>query len=387
MKLHSFPARSPIQFLIKPQTSAAEVLQQSRDEALESRAQYRQELTREVLWKGAVGAGVGAALLGGAYQMPHGLWVGVAFGASVGIYTAWEALHRQKTGQVQVQLDGKNYTKPFAGNLQKYELNPEEAELVVKSQSPDAGRITAFQGKLASLNQPLGAWKDSAPILRELASQRRLVAQLDQPTPNGQSVVHLVDAVGAARLAEEGKSVYLVQAQEPKDVQRSLTLYSLNRASSKSHLEEYKVLERQVEYQLHPLRQPSDLQSIPDGLGVPEGMLGLLEKSQSYSEVLNRGQQEASQAIHSPEFGNGPIQYSENQYYTSSQRLQNNSLQFTPKPGNTTHVNLPGLLGLIGTTAGLATALALTGPGVPGPALIAGTVGFLGGRALGRALI
>jgi hypothetical protein len=361
----------------------------SRQRAESAASNYHKELGRRSLERGLLGGVVGAALLGGAYQIPHGFVIGPLFGASVGLYTAWESLHREKTGTVTVRLDDKTYEKPFYSHPNRVALTEEEARFQVLAEGGGgASQVRAYHG---NVDEPtaggMESWKSQASTLRGLAEQRRLVASLGQTTEDGQAVVHLVDGLAAARLAAQGGKVYVVCAEPPQDREHSMTMMGFNVARSVSNAEEYRYLERGVDYQLLPLRTPADLVGVAEAQGVPEGMFGLLENAQHYAEVVNCGNQIAMGETDSPEFGNRPARHSERVSHSVQERLKDRGLKFEAGVITRHYANLPALLGLAGTTAGLMTALALTGPGAPGPALMAATVGFLGGRALGRVLI
>ena len=369
----------------------ADLLCLHRQELADAAAQgYHKELARRSVERGVFGGVLGAALLGGAYNLPHGFVVGPLFGAGVGVYTAWESLHRQKSGKVTVKLDDQVYVKPFYGHPSKVALSPQEAQFQLLAQGGDSpSRVRAYNGKVAEpAAEAMAGWKDQAGSLRQLAEQRRLVASFGEKTEDGQAVVHLVDGLAAARLAAQGGKVYLVCAEAPKDVEHSLTMMGFNVAHSESNAEEYRYLERGVNYTLVPLQTPADLAKVQgDGRGVPEGMFGLLENATHYGEVVNFGNQLASAETYSPEFGTKPTRHSDRSSHFQQKRLQERNLNFESGLTTRHRINLPALLGLAGTAAGMMTAMAFTGPAVPGPALMAATVGFLGGRALGRAII
>ncbi|MBT9584442.1 hypothetical protein IV102_13955 [bacterium] len=381
-------SRAPVSFMRPEEVDRLCLASQERaDQASQT---YHKELARRSLERGLFGGVLGAALLGGAYNVPHGFLIGPLFGAGVGLYTAWEGLHRQQTGHVTVELDSQVYQKPFQGHPRQVALTPQEAHFQLLAQGgASPGRVRAHRGALPEAPpQALVAWKEQAAPMRHLAEQRRLVASFGDQTEDGQPVVQLVDAVAAATLASQGARVYVVNAQAPEDVEHSLSMVGFNVAHSQSNSEEYRYLEREVEYSLVPVRLPEDVAQVQaPGLGVPEGMFGLLENASRYAEVVNSGQQMASGETDSPEFGTRPIRHSDRTSFTENLRLQDRNLNFQGGLTTRHRINLPALLALGGTTAGLMAAMAFTGPGVPGPALMAATVGFLGGRALGRALI
>lgn len=363
-------------------------ISQDRSESAERR--YKEALRSQCLIRGAAGGVAGALLLGGAYQLPHGYLIGPIFGASVGVLTAWDAMRRQSTGKVQFDLDGKTYSKSFYGHPSKVALTAEEVEAqILAGGAQPSSRVNPFDGKVPELPaEALADWKDYAPQMGKLAAQRRLVASFEEKTANGQDAVHLLDGLAAARLAAQGGKVYLVNAQEPKDQQRWLTMVGFNVARSESLAEEYRYLERGVDYQLVPLKTPADLAlAQPEGRGVPEGMAGLLENATHYREVVKCGNQKAEAETDSPEFGTRPIRHSDRSSYYQSSRADGDELRFEAGVTTRHHLNFPALLGLAGTAVGMAVAMANTGPGVPGPALIGAVTGFLTGRALGRAII
>jgi hypothetical protein len=362
----------------------------SQQRAEQASHSYHKELAMRSLQRGLVGGVLGGALIGGAYQLPHGELIGPLFGAGVGLYTTWESMHRQNTGKVTVRLDGETYKKSFRGDPTKVALTPKEVQFQLLAQGQASpSRVRAYNGKVAEPQVSLLApWKEQAGALRELGEQRRLVASFGQKTEDGQSALHLVDALAAAKLAAAGANVYRVNAQAPKDVEHSLTMVGFNVAHSESNSEEYRYLERTVDYTLTPLHSPADVaQAGAASHGVPEGMFGLLENATSYGEVINYGNHLDSAETYSPEFGRSPTRESSRSSYAEQRRLGDHDLNFESGISTVHHVNLPALLALTGTAAGLMTAMAFTGPGVPGPALMAATVGFLGGRAAGRALI
>ena len=361
----------------------------SQDRADSARSSYKQEMTRNCLVRGAIGGVAGYALLSQAYQMPHAELLGPLLGAGVGLYTAWEGLHREQTGKVSVQLDDKTYTKKFVGSGDRVALTPEEARFqLIGSGVPDPSQIKPMSAQ--QIPEPtaeqLAPWKEQAGQLKQLGEQRRLVASFGQVTADYQPIVHLVDSVNAAKLAACGKTVYAVEAQEPKDVTHTMSMTGFNVKHSKATSEQFKYHERTVDYTLIPLTNPSQLALVKPAQGVPESMFGLLEKSNAYAEIVNVGQSHADSETDSPEFGTRATVHKDSYYFSSQQRLPK-AMDLESGIRTVQHVNLPALLGLVGTTAGLITAMCFTGPGVPGPALIGATLGFLSGRAAGRAII
>lgn len=383
----SFDSSPRIRRLLSGQPETPQTIQEDRREDAEvARSQYRRELGRRSLERGVFGGALGAALLGGAYNMPYGFVLGATFGAGVGLYTAWESLHRENTGKVSVTHDGKTYNKPFVGHPSKVELSPSEAQAIFKSRGADSSQVQPFQGKI-ELAGDTAAWRPHAATLSQLAEQRRLVAQLGQDSGDGQKAVHLVDALTAADLAQQGMAVYVVNAQPAQDTEHSLTMLGFNVARTQSDSQEFRYKERGLDYQLTPLKTPGDLANVGQAAGVPEGMFGLLENANHYAEIVHAGQNLASAETYSPEFGTAPTRSSDRSSRDERSRVQNSHLNFESGLTTRYHLNYPGLLGLAGTAAGLVTAMAVTGPGVPGPALMAATVGFLAGRAAGRAII
>lgn len=378
--------------LISPPETQKELVDTLVSESLEradqAKSNYNKEWARRSVERAVIGGALGTVLLGGAYNMPHGYVIGPLFGVGVGLYTAWEGLHRQQTGTVKVTHDGQESERDFYGHPSKVAMTAEEVQfkLLAEGQASPS-RVLAFNGQAPEpAPEKLAPWKEQAPALKKLAEERRLVADFGQKTPDGQTALHLVDGLTAARLAANGQSVYAVNAGAPKDVEHSLTLVGFNVAHSESNSEDYRYLQREVDYTLTQLKTPEDLAGLAQAQGVPEGMFGLLEGVTKYGEILNYGNFRASGETYSPEFGNKPIRRSDRSSWEETLRVEDRRLNYSGGLTTRFQMNFPALLGLGGTAAGLMTAMAITGPGVPGPALMAATIGFLGGRAIGRAI-
>lgn len=365
-----------------------QVVSFSQDRADQAKSDYHKEWARRSVERAVIGGALGTVLLGGAYNMPHGYVIGPLFGVGVGLYTAWEGLHRQKTGTVRVNLDGQESRRPFYGHASKLALTPQEAQFKLLAEGhANPSKVGPYNGQAQEpAAERLAPWKEVAPALKELAEQRRLVASFGQTTADGKPALHLVDAIAASKLAANGVPVYVVNAGAPKDVEHSLTLLGFNVARSESNSEDYRYLQREVDYSLTPLKSPADLAEVAAAQGVPEGMFGLLENATHYGEVLNYGNFLSSGETYSPEFGTRPTRSDSRSSWDETLRAQEKRLNYAGGTTTRFQMNFPALLGLAGTAAGLMTAMAITGPGVPGPALMAGTLGFLSGRALGRAI-
>lgn len=383
MRIAQTPPTSAARFastLTGPQDRVNDFFVSSSQERFEhARSSYHRELVTQGLTRGVIGGVAGYAFSGGA------LWAPVA-GAAIGLYTAWESQNRENKGNVTVHLDGQQYSKPFYGDPGNYQLSPKESEFMSLARgtaSPSA--VTPLQNPQIPAASPeqLAPWKTGAGALRELAGQRRLVATLGGQTQDGQKSAHIVDSISAARIAATGGQVYIVDAKPAQTVDHQLALVALNGSQSKANSEDYRYQEKTVDYSLTALTNPAQLANPGKAEGVPEGMFGLLRDKTSYSEITSFGDTRHISETQSPEFGTGGIRHSDH-IDSSSRRRTAEGVQTESMIRTTHHLNFPALLGLAGSCAGMITAMSLVGPGVPGPVVLGGAVGFLAGRATGR---
>jgi hypothetical protein len=129
--------------------------------------------------------------------------------------------------------------------------------------------------------------------LRALGAERRLVASFGQTSRYGKAAVNVVDAATARGILAASRSsesrLYVVSVQ---DVRASAHTYSvdsrsLNRTSAHvKNRSDYTTTT--VDYDLRPILEASDLDTVPSGRGVPPGLLGLYRDGGSFSPVVQR---------------------------------------------------------------------------------------------------
>lgn len=228
--------------------------------------------------------GAGGALLNSTLG-PLGMAVGAAIGAGIAFEGDWRKFH----GRAEIKVDGEvKDRRGFYLRAADFQLKPEELHLRLTAQGILGDRI---QPQNAPAVQPdpalLSGWKQSQPALKDLAEQRRLVADLGGQSDYGKPALHPVQALQAAELLASGHSVFLISGKT-EDRQRSLEIDSKNHERTMIHHEKHQFVERKFDYQLRPLHTPQDLADVPAGQGLPEGMMGVYANESSFTTVVSQ---------------------------------------------------------------------------------------------------
>jgi hypothetical protein len=336
-----------------------------------NRKNVQQDFVFQSLSLGALGGAAG-------YVLGDLSPIGAAFGVGFGAYLAFNRTLRPNSGEVEIELDGQVRKTRYYSNPDSYLKTAQEvrAEMLVNGtlgEQIPAPKIQA--GDIPELPASAEVMQMRTE-LKELAAQRKLVADLGQLSRYGHPVLQQIDARVAAKFLTAKKAVFAV-AGESKDIKHSLRVSAANNRSTvrKSQLETY--IERQYDYRLTELQAGAANQKLPLGSGLPEGLFGVYRDQESCAITV------ASDEQH----GLGAVSDTRTLDRFSSRRLSRDSSVDLGQEGQakvvtTSSVNVRDLVTMGGVLIGLVGGMQWA-PGVPSAALIGGALGGVVGRELG----
>lgn len=316
-------------------------------------------------------------VLGGALGLAMGNMspVGGLVGLGVGTYIAFNKTVRKDSGTVQVDLDGQTRKTHYFGRPENYVQTPQEvrAEMIASGQLGE--RIGVFAPPESEGGAPSSFSAKEQQALKNLAGEKRLVADFGQKSEYGYEVLNPVDSLTAARLMESGKEVFLVTGSS-KDTKHSLDVVASNNRSTvrKHHSSSY--LERTYDYTLTPLEK-EQLETSPQGEGLPEGFHGVYKNHLLTSLVMGEDDQ-AGMGVTDKDYNKTSFDY---RRVTRDQNIDMGS-QEKARVITTASVNVRDLVTMVGVLAGMVTGMSVS-PGVPTAVLLGGAVGGVAGRELG----
>jgi hypothetical protein len=362
-----------------------------QDDFQRDRGVYRQGVMANMLPFGVGGSIFGLSLteipaIAAAVSLPVSfICAGIVAGATVG----WLRHKFNHTGKVTVDLDGKKSTAPYYEHPEHYKKSPQMLRSIMTAKGVLGEKIlphTFKEGDIPSGLDPkkLDELRSYAKDLVKLEKDRRLVASFGKKSRYGKDALQLVDANMARDLIAGGKTVYVVNGKETTQVPhhyRADLLKGQNSEHIEAMTETFDYQETKFDYSLTPLKTPGDLSKVEKGTGIPEGIMGVYDGEQSYSEVVFRDKQFGyGKSDHGPRTSSEVFKYN----HARESRVDDPSI----KPSGSAEVkfvqrpNFPFLLGMTGAVAGGFTAMSLGLLGLPAAALMA--TGFVTGKFIGR---
>lgn len=381
---------TPIPHKIAPRagfTAVAKLDQQLQSGASDSmewnRDPYKHDQVAEnkstVLRQWAI-EGVGFSALGalGGSALTNFHPAGAAIGAGLGAYIAWNNTLRAETGKVEVKLDEQVHSTRFYRHPNSYAKVPGQAraEMMIDGRLGEKIHLASpsFEEMAGSVSGDLP--REVKTELKDLAKQRKLVADLGERSRYGFEVLSPVDARSAAKLLANEKEVFAVSGKA-SDTKHTLQVTSANQRSTARAAQNGAYVERHFDYQLSPVESSTDFRQLPKGEGLPDGFHGVYKNHSTTSLVVGSDEQ----------FGYGlaePDRRSE--FFASHRVLKDQSLDFgapdQAKVKTTRAMNVRDLVTMGGVLAGMVAATGLA-PGVPEVALMGAVVGGVAGRELG----
>ena len=339
---------------------------------------YEMEKARTLADFGMKSAVYGTMGLLGGFALTEGLPLGAAVGVGLGAYLAWNSSLRHSTGKVTVKHDGQVRQARYFGSAKNYRKTPEEvrAELILKQVlGEQIGPYTPRPGEVPE-PESLGALNDRREQLNALNKERRLVADFGQKSHYGYQVLNLVDDLTAAKLIKGGKDVYAVSGSSA-DVKHTLEVSGTNERGSQRLEQSGTYIDRTYDYTLTPLKSEESLDHIPDGEGLPEGMVGVYKNFDSCSVSIatdsqtGYGMVDGEQSANTHEFR----RFSRDRSLDLGSR---NKAQVVTKSS----INVRDLVTLSGVLGGMLTGMHLA-PAVKAAGLMGGVIGGVAGRELG----
>ena len=304
--------------------------------------------------------------------------LGAAVGAGLGAYIAWNSSLRHSTGKVEIKTDGEVREARYYGKATNYEKTQEQvrAELILKGVVGE--QIAPFIPRPGDVPEPesLGSLKQRREQLDQLSDERRLVADFGQKSLYGYQVLNLVDHLTAAKLIRAEKPVYAVSGS-CTDTTHTLEVSGTNGRQSQRVEQSGTYVDRTYDYILTPLKDEKSLDDIPDGDGLPDGLLGVYKNFGSCTVSIATDVQCG--------YGFVDGERSSNTYqYRRFTRDQNIDLGPRGKSQVSTKssINVRDIITLSGVLGGMLTGMNLV-PGVPSAALVGGVLGGVAGRELG----
>lgn len=304
--------------------------------------------------------------------------LGAALGAGTGLYIAWNKSLRKNSGKVSIELNGEKRTTRYYGKTTAYQKTPQEVRAEMLADGRLGEQIPAYSprpSEIPKLKIPaeLAAHKET---LSELAEEKKLVADFGQKSRYGYETLNFVDATSAAKLIAAGKPVYAV-AGESQDTKHSYKVVAANVRSTTRRQIHKAYVERDYNYELHPLTGPESFQELPEGEGLPEGFTGVYKEQGSCSQIMATDAQN----------GFGTVgKNSSRKTFDYSRMTRDGQLdlgsQDSARVIHTGSVNIRDLVMMTGIAGGMITGMSLF-PGVPFAAAAGGAIGGVAGRELG----
>lgn len=316
-------------------------------------------------------------VLGGALGLAMGNMspVGGLVGLGLGTYIAFNKTVRKDTGSVQINLDGQSRKTHYYGRPENYVQTPQEARAEMIASGRLGERIEVFAPPESVGSAPSSFTAKEQSALKSLAGEKRLVADFGQKSEYGYEVLNPVDSITAARMMESGKDVFMVSGSS-HDTKHTLDVVASNNRSTvrKHHSSSY--VERTYDYTLTPLVK-EQLESSPQGEGLPEGFHGVYKNHQSTSLVMGEDDQ-AGVGVTDKNYRKTSFDY---RRVTRDKNVDMGS-QEKARVITTASVNVRDLVTMVGVLAGMVTGMSVS-PGVPTAVLLGGAVGGVAGRELG----
>lgn len=219
--------------------------------------------------------GVGAAM--GMMAIPGSPLLGSAIGAGVGVALGVDTF-RDMRGKVNVNQDGETSTRRWYGSPKSFKKTPQELRAVLHATGALGDRIEAvpFPRQEGDTDpQRLAELAPHRETLKELAEQRRLVADFGSHSRYGKAALQMVDLGQARELLGRGKPVQVVTVGEIQDQPHQLTTEAQSGTHHRKEIRDYHYVERQFDYQLQTIREAEDLKGIKEGAGLPDSTVGV----------------------------------------------------------------------------------------------------------------
>ena len=246
---------------------------------------YNRNLIYDSIDNGVVGGGIGFILLNKILG-PVG---SVAAGVSAGVFLAWDKLHSQDKGQVTIEIDGNTFVKPYYMNPKAYEKAPGEEEMIARTIGDISYNIPPLNLKPEDIQADMektSQLKPYAETLKGLGKDRRLLASFGKKSSDGKEVLHLIDSNMAKNLIASGKSVFVLDVTDLKDIPHNYSTHATNKNRTVYEAKSFDFLEKKLDYSLSEIKKPENLGNMKEGKGLPEGFYGVYKDGNSCSEVV-----------------------------------------------------------------------------------------------------
>lgn len=246
---------------------------------------YTRKLVSDALYKGVVGGAIGYVLM----ERCLGPVGSVAVGAAAGAFLAWDKIHAQDKGKVTIEIDGNTSVKPYYMNPKVYEKASGEEEMIEKSNGNISYNIPPLNLKSEDIQVDMeitSQLKPYAETLKDLGKDRRLVASFGKKSSDGKKVLHLIDSNMAKNLIASGKSVFVLDVTDSKEIPHNYSTCATNKNGTVYDAKSFDFLEKKIDYSLSEIKTPEDIGNIKKGKGLPEGFYGVNKDENSCSEVV-----------------------------------------------------------------------------------------------------
>lgn len=214
------------------------------------------------------------------FVSPAGI-AGAAVGAAIGIGFALEG-GLPFRGKTEIELDGEKTTQKWKGRPELRAASAPELKARLTAEGALGDSITPVQPQLEG-PADLNSIKPYNQALRQLAQERRLVADLDSQSRYGKPALQLVDSSLAAQLLARGQDVYAVNVTQQTDVPHVLKTNATSSERSEVTAASHQYVDRQVAYELSPVTQV-----VAKGQGLPEGIQGVLKDERTFTQPVLR---------------------------------------------------------------------------------------------------
>lgn len=282
-------------------------------------------LKEELLMQGACWGMLTGAMV--AQVLPCAQWaesLGMMAAASVPIVGGFLAglgigcwLHRDQKrdarGETTVELNGTKQTVSWQGDPDLRKRSASEVTAVLTALGELGDEIppgSAFSSKPLNAER-MAQLEQQKQNLSDLAGQRRLLADLGQPSKLGIPALQMVDASGAREVFGAGGKLYVVEVQRQDDLPHLLSTTSFSDTRQLVSVDQYSYVERTLDYKLIPVNQADQLsQTKLAGTGLPEGIFGVYAGRTRYSQIVARAVESGKRAF-SDDHSETRLQHSE----------------------------------------------------------------------------
>ena len=245
---------------------------------------------------GGITFAIPAAVLGVA-GMPSNPLLGAALGAGIGLALHWDADLKDMKGEIEVVHGQVSESRSWHGEIGNHLTKPQELRTILHATGVLGDRVlpnpeTTFTGEQDSkVVEDLESYKEQ---LQELADDRRLLAELGGKTRYGQDALQLVDAATARELLTRGRPVEVVTVDRINDSDHTLSKSAYSSSYSEKTVEAYSYTDRKLNFRLHTIASPQDLECCDEGDGLPDTTVGVPTGQSNFSQTVYKSEGQAT---------------------------------------------------------------------------------------------